>query len=104
MNNKKELIEAVSRWFSNPEYFSIADIADYLISHGALMPGVKTGDKIYLVGKLTNEIFEVEVIGMWIYDDEVEIVTDKGIIVSEWYATREEAERVLSSKIREVEK
>lgn len=73
--------------------------ADCLIANGVILPPCKVGDTIYLIGAFTKEIFAVEVVGMWIYEDETQIITDKGVIASEWYLTKEEAEKALKESL-----
>jgi len=60
---------------------------------------VKISDTIFLIGNITEKIHKAKVIGMWIYDNEIQMITDKGIVVSEWYRTRADAKRELNERI-----
>lgn len=49
-----------------PRVLRIDEIADYLLSHGVILPPCKVGDTVFVLNQSKGEIFENKVTGIYI--------------------------------------
>lgn len=78
-------------------------IADHLIANGVILPPCKVGDRLYIITNTSKEIVESVVIGVWMTDGVVSILTIQGAILNDSlgknvFLTREEAEKALKER------
>ena len=97
-----ELIEHTRYWGSGTS----AEIADYLLANGVIVPPVKVGDKVYIVAELSKRIVECTVIGCWMCEGTCSVITDHGTIYSlsldkTVFTSREDAEKALRGGVEE---
>ena len=78
----------------------IDDEVDYLLANGVIVPPCKVGDKLYIVADVSKAIVESVVMGVWIIEDSISILTIHGVIINDSFGktvflTKEEAEEKL---------
>ncbi len=79
---------------------TIGEVADTILADGWMRPPVRVGNKVYIVAEVSKKVIEATVIGVWMYEDNVSIITDYGTIHhnsigKSVFLTREEAEQAL---------
>ena len=99
---ENKVTEALTRALEKEEWLGI--YADYPLANGVIVPPCKVGDKLYIIASISQEIIESVVIGMWIVEDSVSILTIHGTIHNgslgkTVFLTKEEAE----AKLKEME-
>lgn len=77
--------------------------ADKILADGWMRPPVKVGNKVYIVAEVSRKVVEATVIGFWMYEDNVSIITDYGTIHHNSigktvFTSREEAEKALGKE------
>ena len=56
------------------------------------------GDTVYVIGNVTQEIVSLTVLGVWKIASGFQIITNQGLLLTEYYSTKEEAEKSLKEK------
>ena len=77
--------------------------ADHLLDNGAIVPPVKVGQTVYIVSEVSRKIVEAKAIGVWLYDDICNVITNQGVLhqnaIGETvFLTREDALKALEGK------
>ena len=85
------------------DYLYSEQIADHLIANGVICPPCKVGDKLYITASVSKAIVESVVLGVWMREDNISILTIHGSIHSNSlgetvFLTKEEAEKALNNK------
>ena len=78
----------------------LEEYAEELVRQGAILPPCKVGDKLYIVADVSKAIVESVVMGVWIIEDSISILTIHGVIINDSFGktvflTKEEAEQAL---------
>ena len=114
MNDRDRLIELLTdnlprcgnlpHW-DNPLQLScdeqVERIADHLLANGVIIPPCKVGDTVYCIEYNLMLVDEYTVDGYTFKNSKLALYVRSGIystVVSEWYLTKEEAERVLKER------
>ena len=104
MTDRDRLIKLIENSFlkeyENRDFITEEYTADYLLANGVIVPPCKVGDKLYIIASISQEIIESVVIGMWIVEDSISILTIHGTILNDSlgktvFLTKEEAEEKL---------
>ena len=53
------------------------------------------GDTVYVIGNVSQEIYSLTVLGVWKIASGFQIITNQGLMLTEYYSTKEEAEKAL---------
>ena len=96
---RDRLIEIIEKSYMVGGY-DIFDLADHLIANGVILPPCKVGDKLYITTSISKEIVESVVLGVWMAEDNISILTIHGSIHNNSlgktvFLTKEEAEAAL---------
>jgi len=105
MTDRDRLIELIGQAKDkfNNLFFEKELTADYLLANGVIVPLCKVGDKLYIVADVSKAIVESVVMGVWIIEDSISILTIHGVIINDSFGktvflTKEEAEEKLKER------
>lgn len=102
--NQKAHSEWLQKEYDHETDKNLAEYStDYLLANGVIVPPCKVGDRLYIIASISQEIIESVVIGMWIVEDSVSILTIHGTILNDSlgetvFLTKEEAEAKLKEQ------
>ena len=95
---RERLIELLKRWFTSKA--DCAEIADYLLENGVLVPTIAIDDTVYRIGQ-DDKVYEWQIAYIQAYKDENVYIDDSDNYIFESdigktvFLSREEAERAL---------
>ena len=107
MTERERLIELLyqKQWQGNSietgiNYIENSTLADHLLANGVIVPPCKAGDKVYITASVSKEIVESVVLGVWMMEDNISILTIHGSIHNNSlgktvFLTKEDAEAKL---------
>lgn len=81
----------------------IDTIAGCILRDGWIRPPCKVGDKLYIIADVSKEIVDSTIIGFWLFDNTLTVITEAGTIHNDSigktvFFTREEAEQALKER------
>ncbi len=106
--SKERLVELIDQCTIDYDMPSSEQIADYLLANGVVVPPCKVGDKLYIVTSVSEQIVECTIIGVWVCESNISVITDYGCIFNGSFGktvflTRSQAEaKVKESKSNDI--